>query len=102
MSRSPLGLDARTAALRTARLARDAALPRRSDRAGHHRVFGLRDVLPFKKHQGKTLEDVMDEDIGYVTWLLENTDVQISDDAEREYHARLDPRRGRQASSRRE
>lgn len=91
----PGQLDAKTARLRAARLARDAALPRTERADSHYRVLGLRDAMPFGKFKGRTIEDVIDEDIGYVTWLLEDTRVELSTEAEVEYQSRLDPRRPR-------
>lgn len=85
-------LDPKTAALRAARLARDAARPRVEPADQHYRVFGLLDEIPFGKHRGHTIEFLIDAEIGYVTWLLENTSLELSDDAEREYHSRLGPR----------
>ena len=93
----PRPLDEKTARLRAARLARDAALPRPEPRDGHHRVLGLRDVMPFGKHKGRTIQEIIDERPSYVTWLLEHTRVELSAEAEAEYHARLDPRRPRGA-----
>ena len=31
------------------------------------------------------MAELIDEEIGYVTWLLENTNFQLTPDAEREY-----------------
>jgi hypothetical protein len=56
-------------------------------------VFGLADELPFGKHKGDTVEFVIDTDISYVTWLMESTDLELTQEAEIEYQARLDPRR---------
>lgn len=86
-------LDAKTIRLREARLARDAAGPKPTPSSEHHRVFGLEDEIPFGKHRGETLEFVIDADVGYVTWLLGNTQFEMSPAAEREYRYRLDPRR---------
>jgi uncharacterized protein (DUF3820 family) len=32
-------------------------------------LYRLESVLPFKKHKGKKLKDVIDEDIEYIKWL---------------------------------
>lgn len=90
-------LDERTAALRAARLARDANKPKPAPRGEHHRVIGLRSELPFGKYRGRTVEDVMDDDLGYITWMMESTEVEFGTDVEAEYRARLDPRRPRGA-----
>lgn len=90
----PRPLDDKTARLRAARLARDAGRPR-VERDPHHRVLGLGDPMPFGKHRGRTIGDLIEEEVGYVTWLLEETAVELSREAEEEYHARLDPRRPR-------
>jgi hypothetical protein len=91
----PSPLDAKTARLRAARLARDAALPKTEREDSHYRVLGLHDAMPFGKFKGKTIDGLIDEDIGYVTWLLSDTKVELSTEAEAEYQSRLDPRRPR-------
>jgi hypothetical protein len=90
---SPPPLDPKIARLRAARLARDAALPKPGHHNSHHRVLDLEDEIPFGKHKGMSIEGILDVEIGYVTWLLENTDVELSAAAEAEYRVRLDPRR---------
>jgi hypothetical protein len=73
-------------------LARDADRPKVYLNE-HHRVFGLEDEIPFGKHKGMKIADILDVEYSYVTWLLENTDFEMSPDAEAEYQSRLDPRR---------
>lgn len=89
----PQPLDPKIARLRAARLARDADRSKSVPSNSHHRVFGLADELPFGKHKGDTVEFVIDTDISYVTWLMESTDLELTQEAEIEYQARLDPRR---------
>lgn len=85
---APTPLDAKTLALRKARLEKEAADKRAKRRPDdHHVVLGLEDELPFGKHKGKTIEYLLVEEIGYITWLLENTHVQFSDEVEREYRS---------------
>lgn len=95
----PGRLDAKTERLRAARLEREASQPKPKPepRNAHYRVLGLRDIMPFSKHRGKTVGQMIDEDLGFVTWLLENTEFEMSPEAEDEYHSRLDPQRPRGA-----
>ena len=81
----------RTARLKAARLARERYYPP----ATHaYPVHGLLDALPFGKHRGKVLRDVIDEDHGWVVWALENVrDFEISDEAQAELDLALDVRR---------
>jgi uncharacterized protein (DUF3820 family) len=44
------------------------------------------DEMPFGKHKGKALGTVIEEDISYVTWMLEKTDVTLDEDALEYYH----------------
>lgn len=37
-------------------------------------TYDLDDCLPFGKHQGRLIEDVLDEDPNYLLWCLENVD----------------------------
>jgi tagatose-1,6-bisphosphate aldolase non-catalytic subunit AgaZ/GatZ len=85
---APQSLDPKTAALRAARLARDANRPR-IGLDEHHRVFSLGDEMPFGKHRGMTVADILDAEYDYVTWLLESTDFELSSDAEAEYLSRV-------------
>jgi Exodeoxyribonuclease X-like C-terminal len=88
----PMPLDPKIARLRAARLSRPVPVPT----PGAVRTLGLEDELKFGKHKGETLLEVMDSDLSYVTWMMETlTDFVLSDEAEREYHSRLDPRRPR-------
>lgn len=43
--------------------------------------LGLHDILLFKKHKGKKFIDVARKDEQYITWLLENTDFNLDDEA---------------------
>lgn len=36
------------------------------------KVYNLRDRLTFGKHQGETLQDVIDDDPQYIEWIIEN------------------------------
>ena len=37
-------------------------------------IYDLDDALQFGKHRGRTVEDVLEEDPGWLLWALENTD----------------------------
>lgn len=45
----------------------------------------LNQPFPFGKHKGKTLKHIIERDISYLDWLMENTDVKISEEAEAFY-----------------
>lgn len=65
---------------REARLAREAQQPRREERS--YPVIGLDDEVPFGKHSGKLLRDVIDDDPGWVVWAIEEIKTfEISDPA---------------------
>jgi hypothetical protein len=36
------------------------------------KTYNLKDELPFGKHKGEILEDVIDDDPEYVDWMVEN------------------------------
>lgn len=41
--------------------------------AGVTKLTKLSDVIPFGKHKGETVRKVLDEDPGYLEWLMDNT-----------------------------
>lgn len=89
-------IDEKTARLRAARLAREVSSPAIVAPRRLTQVLGLADELPFGKHRGETVEDVLGRDPSYITWMLENiADYELSEEAECEYYARLDPIRPR-------
>lgn len=51
--------------------------------------IGLDDRLPFRKHRGKELWEVLETDPDYVTWLIEEADVQLTNEAFEEYQKRM-------------
>lgn len=90
--------EANTARLRALREERDKDKPKPIEQKYPDRLFDLHDELPFGKHKGKLLEDIFNDDIGYVTWMLENVaNFHLSDHAEAIYLTLLDPRRGPRA-----
>lgn len=90
MSRSD-PLAEKTARLRAARLERDKAQrPYIAKRPVHQ----LMHALPFGKHKGKLLRDVIDEDHGWIVWAQENiADFEISEEAQTELDLMMDVRR---------
>jgi len=85
-------LDEKTARLRAQRLAAHLEVRMRSERS--YPVTGLDDQLPFGKHQGKLLRDVIEEDIGWVVWALESIETfSITSEAEAELDVARDVRR---------
>lgn len=92
MSQKPESLADRIKRQRDARLAQEARAPRTLHRS--YSVIGLDDALPFGKHAGKLLRDVIDEDPGWVVWAMENINAfEISDAAEAELEVTRDVRR---------
>jgi hypothetical protein len=84
----------KTARLRAARLAREAADKRPKPRPDPTRLWGLDDELTFGKHKGRTIREVIDEDRGWLVWLLENSDrFALNAAAQAEFDAADDPRR---------
>lgn len=51
--------------------------------------IGLDDPLRFGKHKGKELWEVLDTDASYVTWLIENAETTLDDEAYDTYRRRL-------------
>lgn len=47
--------------------------------------YDLEDVIPFGKHKGKTLQQIIDEDAQWVSWLIKNTEHDISRTADLYY-----------------
>lgn len=89
-------LEERTARLRQLRLARDAEKPAEVKRTRRYArrwpVFQLDDEIPFGKHKGSDLRDVIEADPDWVIWALDNIgDFAIS--AEAEIELLPDPRR---------
>ncbi len=83
--------------LRAARLARDGAQSKR-EIAPRWQPFGLEDELPFGKHQGSTVQEVVDTDVDWLIWAIDNIkDFCLTSDAEFEVLADDDPRRTRRA-----
>jgi uncharacterized protein (DUF3820 family) len=62
------------------------------------RIFDLDEEMPFGKYRGKLLADILNDNIDYITWLLENIkNFHLSEHAEAVYLTLLDPRRGPKA-----
>jgi len=82
------------ARLKAARLKYEASHPNPKPIYDYHRTLGLYDEMPFGKHKGKTIMQVMDDDLDWITWALENIKTfELSPPAEDEYNARFN--RGR-------
>ena len=50
---------------------------------------GLDDALRFGKHKGKELWEVLEKDLSYVTWLIDEAGVRLDNEAFAEYQRRL-------------
>lgn len=46
-----------------------------------HRPLGLDDSMPFGKYRGDPLWLVIDTDPGYISWCIENTDLELDNEA---------------------
>lgn len=86
----------KTMRLRAARLEREKASPPPRAREFNRRPWGLDDELTFGKYKGRTMREVIDEDRGWVVWMLENARdnfFSLAPDAQAEFDASDDPRR---------
>jgi len=82
--------------LRELRLAKEASEPKRPK--PEPIFYSLETELIFGKHVGKTIEQIIEDDVGYITWCLENIETfNLDPKAEDMYLLELDPRRGPQA-----
>jgi hypothetical protein len=44
---------------------------------GLGRVYSLNDVILFGKHKGETLKNIIDTDIEYINYLIEDQDIEL-------------------------
>ena len=85
-------IQQKTARLRAQRLERDAKAPAARDR--EYPVLGLDDCLPFGKHRGELVRDVVELDPNWLIWALENISTfEVSDEVMTELDIIKDPRR---------
>ena len=92
----PETLAEKSARLKALRLAREKAGDRPRER--ERKVHQLDDALPFGKHKGKSLREVIEDDSSWIIWAMENiADFEISDLAQNELDLVLDIRRGPRA-----
>lgn len=79
----------RTERLKRLRLEREKAEPKRQSRKP---LYKLEDKILFgKKHMGRTISWIIENDIDWLTWAMEIiNDFELSPEAEREYNAFLD------------
>jgi hypothetical protein len=43
--------------------------------------LGLKNTMPFGKHRGLTIRNLIDEKLFYIEWLLTNTETKFDDEA---------------------
>lgn len=87
--------DEKTARLRRLREQHERAFPRKKPKLAQ-KIFSLGDSLYFsKKHPNRTLEWIIDNNPGYIYWLLENSkDFEMTPEAEDYFRVETsDPRR---------
>lgn len=93
-TKAQLTEEAKTARLRALRLERDKARAKDNldvENTYPDRIFDFRDKMPFGKHKGETIEQIMSDDIRYITWLLENVkNFSLSDEAMDVYNILID------------
>ena len=90
--KKPETLEEKTARLRALRLDTPAAARKPEDRS--YPVLGMDDYLPFGKHQGKLLRDVIEADSDWILWALDTiVTFEVSDEAEAELDVVRDVRR---------
>lgn len=90
MTRPPT-IDPKIARLKALREAKEALRPKRDFppplRPRH--VLGLDDEMPFGKHKGKQISDLLDDDPRYLLWAYnEIPDFALTDEAEHELSLR--------------
>lgn len=87
----------KTARLRALRLARDKDKPKEPSPFNDEypdRIYELHSEMRFGKHKGKQIDQIMVDDLGYITWCLENIKgFHLSEHAEAVYLELTDPRR---------
>ena len=85
----------KTARLKALRLERDKNKPKLPNLYEYpDQLYECDSEMKFGKYKGKIISDIMVEDIGYITWLLENIkNFHLSDHAEAIYLELTDPRR---------
>lgn len=49
-----------------------------------YRPLDFEDEMPFGKHKGETVAEVIDDDPGYMVWLLSEDKCSFTDDVTRE------------------
>ena len=55
------------------------------------KLMKLGDIITFGKHSGKTVYDVMTEDVSYLEWLQDKTDrTDFSDDVKRTIREKIE------------
>lgn len=45
------------------------------------KILKFNELFPFGKYKGQLLEDVIQEDASYITWVIENTDWELDNEA---------------------
>lgn len=57
------------------------------------KVYGLNSVLEFGKYKGQTIKQVLEQNVDYITWCLENINhFALDEEAELEWDSILDAR----------
>ena len=52
--------------------------------------LGLEDLMPFGKHKGTKVRVLIMNELAYLTWLLENTSVELDNQAYARYEKALE------------
>ena len=52
--------------------------------------LGLEDLIPFGKHKGTKVRVLIMNELAYITWLLENTSVELDNQAYERYEKALE------------
>jgi hypothetical protein len=48
---------------------------------GTGKIYSLEDTILFGKHKGEPMADIIDHDIGYVTYLIEEQEFELDNEA---------------------
>lgn len=54
---------------------------------GHGKVYSLEDKLMWGKYKGESVEDIIDHDVNYISYLMEEQGIELDNEAY-EYYSR--------------
>lgn len=57
---------------------------------GTGKIYSLKDTVLFGKYKGESIQDIIDHDIDYVTYLIEEQMFELDNKAYEYYESRID------------